>query len=75
MVTMVTIVLENDFSTSFIWGYLYTKFKVYRICVSRVMAHGQKRPSPTRSLKSSKKPGPNRVKGERLSVAAANNFC
>jgi len=33
---------KHDFSTSFIWGYLRTKFEGFSICLSWVMAHGQK---------------------------------
>jgi len=53
---------EHDFFTSFIWGYFDTKFEVSSICLSRVMVRGQKM-TPHRSWKGSKKPGPNRVKG------------
>jgi len=56
--------------TSFIWGYLHTKFEVSSNAYRELRPAGKNEPPPPRSWKGSKKPGPNRVKSRKLYATA-----
>jgi len=46
---MTTIVFEHDFFTSFIWGYLQTKFEVSSIPYRELWPAGKNDPPPSLS--------------------------